>query len=131
MDILWALPTTWKIPGRYEGSVAPIVASILAILAWAIFILFYALYWSQGFTIFQNLIVTLVSLLITGLINLGWKFMEASKAHPVKASLHSFNEWRILETREKPFEILHTGKPISLSGKEKISFQKKSAWREL
>ena len=53
-----------------------------------------------------------------GLINLGWKFMEASKAHPVKASLHSFNEWRILETGEKTFEILHTGKPISLSGKE-------------
>lgn len=62
-----ANPNTGK-GGRYEGPVAPIVASILAILAWAIFILFYALYWSQGFTIFQNLIVTLVSLLITGLI---------------------------------------------------------------
>lgn len=49
------------------------MVSIVAILAWAVFILLYALYWSVGFSIFQNLIVTVVSLLITGLlIGLMW-----------------------------------------------------------
>ena len=58
---------------RYEGPVAPIVASILGIMAWCIFILFYALYWSLGFNWFQNLIVTVVSLVVTGLaIGLMW-----------------------------------------------------------
>jgi hypothetical protein len=60
---------TWK----YEGQFAPIVASILAVLAWAIFILLYALYWSNGFSLFQNVVVTIVSLIITGLlIGLMW-----------------------------------------------------------
>ena len=58
---------------RYEGPIAPVVASIVAILAWAVFILIYALYWSSGFNLFQNFIVTVVSLLITGLlIGLMW-----------------------------------------------------------
>jgi hypothetical protein len=39
---------TWK----YEGPIAPIVASILAVLAWAVFILLYALFWSNGFSLF-------------------------------------------------------------------------------
>lgn len=60
---------TWK----YEGPFAPVVASILAVLAWAIFILLYALYWSNGFSLFQNVVVTIVSLIITGLlIGLMW-----------------------------------------------------------
>lgn len=53
---------------RYEGPVAPVVASIVAVLAWAIFILLYALFWSSGYSLFQNFIVTVVTLLITGLI---------------------------------------------------------------
>lgn len=58
---------------RYEGPVAPIIASILGIMAWCIFILFYALFWSLGFNWFQNLIVTVVSLVVTGLaIGLMW-----------------------------------------------------------
>ena len=38
-----------------------------------VFILLYALYWSNGFSLFQNVIVTIVSLAITGLlIGLMW-----------------------------------------------------------
>jgi len=52
---------------------APIVVSILAIVAWLVFILLFALYWSNGFSTFQNVIVTIVSLTITGmLIGLMW-----------------------------------------------------------
>lgn len=58
---------------RYESSIAPVVASILGILAWAVFILLYALFWSNGFSLFQNVIVTIVSLIIAGLlIGLMW-----------------------------------------------------------
>ena len=42
--------------------------SIIGVLIWAIFILFYALYWSTGMNLFQNFIVTVVSLIITGLV---------------------------------------------------------------
>ncbi len=48
--------------------VAMVVVTLLVIIGWAIFILFYALYWSTGFTTFQNVIVTIVSLFITGLV---------------------------------------------------------------
>lgn len=60
-------------PGRYEGPMAPIVVSILGAVVWLVFILFYALYWSSGFSLFQNVIVTIVSFAITGLlIGLAW-----------------------------------------------------------
>lgn len=49
------------------------VASLLSVLAWAVFILLYALFWSTAFTLFQNIIVTIVSLFIAGLmIGLVW-----------------------------------------------------------
>jgi hypothetical protein len=48
--------------------IAGIVGTMLAIIAWLVFILFYALYWSNGFSLFQNIIVTIVSLLITGMV---------------------------------------------------------------
>lgn len=46
----------------------PIVGSILTVIGWAIFILLYALYWSKSFDLFQDIIVTIVSLLIVGLV---------------------------------------------------------------
>ena len=46
----------------------PVVASILAVVGWLVFILLYALYWSKGFDLFQNVIVTLVSLIVMGLL---------------------------------------------------------------
>ncbi|MDA4125083.1 MAG: hypothetical protein OK438_06520 [Thaumarchaeota archaeon] len=53
--------------------VAPVVATILVIIAWLVFILLYALYWSNGYSLFQNVIVTIVSLVITALlVSVGW-----------------------------------------------------------
>ncbi len=50
-----------------------IILTILAMLAWLVFILLYALYWSSGFSLFQNVIVTIVTLVMTALvIGLGW-----------------------------------------------------------
>jgi hypothetical protein len=50
-----------------------IVATFLAVIGWLVFILLYALFWSNGFTTFQNVIVTLVTLIMMGLIiGLGW-----------------------------------------------------------
>lgn len=57
--------------GNYPREPAPrnlVVYTLLILIAWAIFILLYALYWSTGFNTFQNVIVTLVSLFITGLV---------------------------------------------------------------
>jgi len=52
---------------------APIVLSIIGVVVWLVFILLYALYWSNGFSLFQNVIVTIVSLAIAGLlIGLMW-----------------------------------------------------------
>ncbi|MDA4130906.1 MAG: hypothetical protein OK457_09060 [Thaumarchaeota archaeon] len=61
-------PTT-----KYEGPMGPIIGSILGVIAWLVFILLYALFWSKGFDLFQNIIVTIVSLAIAGLaIGLMW-----------------------------------------------------------
>jgi len=49
-------------PNRYEGPIAPIIGCILGVVAWLFFILVYALYWSSGFSLFQNVVVTIVSL---------------------------------------------------------------------
>jgi hypothetical protein len=63
--------SSWK----YEGPFAPVVVSILGIIAWALFILLFALYWSSRFNLFQDVIVTIVSLIIIGLlIGLMWIF---------------------------------------------------------
>lgn len=51
----------------------PIVVTFVAIIGWLIFILLYALNWSSKYSTFQNVIVTLVSLIIMGLvIGLAW-----------------------------------------------------------
>lgn len=58
---------------RHHSPIAPIVASMLGVVAWLLFILLYALFWSGGFSLFQNVVVTLVSLAITALlIGLMW-----------------------------------------------------------
>ena len=45
-----------------------VIASMIGFLVWLVFILLFALYWSEGFNLFQNAIVFIVSLCITGLI---------------------------------------------------------------
>jgi hypothetical protein len=62
------LPQQSQTPGKYEGPIAPVLLSILGIVAWLVFILFFALFWSNGFSLFQNAIVTIVSFLISGLL---------------------------------------------------------------
>ena len=50
-----------------EPPLGPILGSILGVVAWLLFILLYSLYWSKDYTLFQNAIVTIVSILVTGL----------------------------------------------------------------
>ena len=41
---------------------------MLGVVAWLVFILLYALFWSKGFDLFQNIVVTVVSLAIAALL---------------------------------------------------------------
>lgn len=60
-------------PTKYEGPIGPVIGSILGIIAWLVFILIYALSLSSEFSLFQNIIVTMVTFAITGLaIGLVW-----------------------------------------------------------
>jgi len=45
-----------------------IVASMVGFLVWLVFILLFALYWSESFDLFQNIVVFIVSLCITGVV---------------------------------------------------------------
>lgn len=66
------LHRNYQRPGSF-GPVLPIIGSILTVMAWAVFILLYALFWSKHFSLFQDIIVTIVSLLFVGLlIGLMW-----------------------------------------------------------
>jgi amino acid transporter len=55
---------------------APIVVSIVGVLVWLIFILFFALFWSKGYNLFQDTVVFIATLaiaaLVIGLIWLIW-----------------------------------------------------------
>ncbi len=58
---------------RGKGVTRLIVVSMVGYVVWLIFILFFALNWSRGYSLFQNVIVFLVSMCITGaLIGLMW-----------------------------------------------------------
>ncbi len=58
---------------KYEGPMGPVIGSIIGVIAWLVFILLYALFWSKGFDLFQNIIVTVVSFAIAGLaIGMVW-----------------------------------------------------------
>ncbi len=46
----------------------PVIGSIVFVIGWLVFILLYALYWSKEFDLFQNIIVTIVSLAIMSLL---------------------------------------------------------------
>jgi hypothetical protein len=58
---------------RKSNPIGLIVASMVGFLVWLVFILLFALFWSQSFDLFQNIVVFIVSLCITGLlIGLMW-----------------------------------------------------------
>jgi hypothetical protein len=66
--------------GRKSGPIGLIVASMLGVVVWLVFILLYALYWSGGFNLFQNFVVFIVSVCIAGLlIGLMWIILGAEK----------------------------------------------------
>jgi ABC-type transporter Mla maintaining outer membrane lipid asymmetry permease subunit MlaE len=58
---------------KEEYPIVPIVVSILAGIAWAIFILIHTLFWSDMFNTFQNIVITIVSFIVVGaLVGLMW-----------------------------------------------------------
>ena len=64
------LPAETSAPSenRKSGPMGLIVASMLGVIVWLIFILFYALFWSNHFSLFQNIVVFIVSVCITALL---------------------------------------------------------------
>ena len=53
---------------KFGPPLGPIVGTIVALIGWLVFIVFYALFWSKGFDLFQNVIVTVASLMIVALL---------------------------------------------------------------
>ena len=47
---------------------APILATMVGVIVWLIFILFYALDWSKNYSLFQNIVVFIVSVCVTGIV---------------------------------------------------------------
>ena len=58
---------------KHLNPIVPIAVSILAFIGWCVFILWYTVFWSGSFTLFQNIVIGLISLLILGgLLGLMW-----------------------------------------------------------
>ena len=58
---------------EHTRPIGGVVLTLLAVIVWLFFILFYSLFWSTGYSLFQNIVVVMVSLGITGcVIGLGW-----------------------------------------------------------
>ena len=55
---------------RRDGSTpfAPILATMAGVIVWLVFILFYALDWSKNYSLFQNIVVFIVSVCVTGIV---------------------------------------------------------------
>jgi hypothetical protein len=63
----------WYPDWEHTRPIGGIVLTMVAILVWLVFILFYALYWSGSYDLFQNIVVTIVTLGITAVvIAIGW-----------------------------------------------------------
>jgi hypothetical protein len=71
---------------QFRGPIGLIIASLLAVVGWLVFILVYAIDWSRHSDLFQNIIVVIVSFLIAGIligemwiafgVRSFWKFRE-------------------------------------------------------
>jgi len=58
---------------EHTRPIGGVVLTLLAVIVWLVFILFYALYWSTSYSLFQNIVVVIVTVGITGVvIGLGW-----------------------------------------------------------
>ena len=53
---------------RIRPPIVLILASMLGIVAWLVFILLFALQWSAKYDLFQNVVVAFVSLAIVGML---------------------------------------------------------------
>lgn len=53
---------------RFGPPIGAILGTVLGVVAWLVFIILYALVWSKNFNLFQNVIVTIASFLIAGLL---------------------------------------------------------------
>ncbi len=57
-----------KAPYHRSMPFAPVIATMVGIIAWLIFILLFALDWSKSYSLFQNVVVFIVSLCITAMV---------------------------------------------------------------
>jgi len=58
---------------EHTRPIGGVVLTLLAVIVWLVFILVYSLYWSTNYSLFQNIVVVIVTLGITGVvIGLGW-----------------------------------------------------------
>ena len=58
---------------EHTRPIGGVVLTLLAVIAWLVFILIYALDWSNNYSLFQNIVVVIVTLGSTGVvIGLGW-----------------------------------------------------------
>jgi hypothetical protein len=63
----------WYPDWEHARPLGGIILTMVAIIVWLVFILLYALYWSGSYNLFQNIVVTVVTLGITAVvIGLGW-----------------------------------------------------------
>ena len=63
----------WYPDWEHTRPIGGIILTMVAVIIWLVFILFYALYWSSNYDLFQNIVVTVVSLGIAAMvIGLGW-----------------------------------------------------------
>ena len=69
-------------PQKSGFPLAPIIVSIVGVLVWLIFILFFALFWSKGYNLFQDIVVLLATLCIAALaIGLMWVIWGRNQWH--------------------------------------------------
>lgn len=51
----------------------PIIVSVIAVVGWVIFILLHAAFWSEAFSLFQNIVIGVVTFLVAiGVAGLSW-----------------------------------------------------------
>ena len=53
---------------EFVPKTAPVIGCVLVLVGWLVFILAYALDWSPGLDLFQNMIVTVVSIVVAGML---------------------------------------------------------------
>lgn len=72
----------WNITQPKTGLFVPIVVSIIGVIVWLMFILFFALFWSNNYNLFQDIVVFIATLCITALlIGLMWLIWGRNKIH--------------------------------------------------